>query len=144
MIPLRFLGFMVKFNYMKEPTKRGIYIHPGRNPWPHEIHTARVLALAGHFVEFLPESHLKTADILLDGIEFEMKAPETDKTSSLEQSIRNALRQCPNIIIDACRMKMRDDRARAFLVKKCNEQKQIKKMLYITKKGEIIDIFGLI
>jgi len=41
-------------------------------------------------------------------------------------------------------MKMRDDRARRFLVKKCREQKQIKKMMFVTKRGEIIDIFGLI
>ena len=129
---------------MAKLTKHGIYISPGRNPWPHEIHTAKILALAGHYVEFLPEGHLKNADVLLDGIEFEIKSPETAKTSSLEQTIRTALRQCPNVIIDAYRMKMRDDKARTFLIKKCREQKQIKQMIYINKKGEIIDIFGLI
>lgn len=39
---------------------------------------------------------------------------------------------------------MHDNRVRGFLVKKCREQKQIKKMLFITKRGEIIDIFGLV
>lgn len=124
--------------------KRGVYIAPGRSPWSHELRTAKILALAGHYVEFLPESSLHTPDIRLDGVEYEIKSPETEKTSSLEQSIRTALKQCQNIIIDSSRMKMHDNRVRNFLIKKCREQKQIKKMLFVTKRGEIIDIFGLI
>lgn len=83
------------------------------------MRTARTLALAGYSVRFLPESSLMSTDILLDKIEFEMKAPKTDKTSSLEQVIRKALKQSPNIIIDSFRMKIRDDVAKKFLVKKC-------------------------
>ena len=124
--------------------KHGIYIAPGRNPWPHELRAAKILALAGHYVEFLPENSLHTPDIRLDGVEYEIKSPETEKTSSLEQSIRTALKQCPNIVIDSSRMKMYDMRVRGFLIKKCRDQKQIKKMLLITKHGEIVDIFGLI
>ncbi|MDO5480845.1 MAG: hypothetical protein Q4F60_00640 [Candidatus Saccharibacteria bacterium] len=41
-------------------------------------------------------------------------------------------------------MKMHDDRVRGFLIKKCREQRQIKRMLFITKKGKIIGIFSLI
>ena len=129
---------------MNHETKTGIYIPPKRSPWPHEMHTAKILAAAGHYVEFLEETNLHMPDILLDGKEYEIKSPETDKTRSLEQTIRTALKQCPNIIIDAYRMKMRDDRAQSFLLKKCREQKQIKHMLYISKKGEIIDISALI
>ena len=80
----------------------------------------------------------------MDGVEYEIKSPETGKTSSLEQIIRTALKQCPNVIINSSRMKMNDARVRGFLVKKCREQKQIKKMLFITKSGKIIDIFGLV
>ena len=124
--------------------KTGIFIAPGRKPWPHEMRVAEILSLAGHYVEFLSESSLHTPDIRLDGVEYEIKSPETEKTSSLEQSIRTALKQCQNIIIDSSRMKMYDTRVRNFLIKKCREQKQIKKMLFITKRNEIIDIFELI
>lgn len=86
---------------------------------------------------------MHSPDIRLDGIEYEIKSPETRKTSSLEQLIRTALKQCPHIIIDSSRMKMHDDKAQKFLVKKCREQKRIKKMLFITKRGAIIDIFKL-
>lgn len=124
--------------------KQGIYIPSKRNPWPHEMHAAKIIAASGHYVEFLEETALHTPDIRLDGVEYEIKSPETSKTSSLEQTIRTALKQSPNIIIDAYRMKMRDDHAQSFLTKKCREQKQIGRMLYITKKGEIIDIFDKI
>lgn len=130
---------------MFQSKKRGIHIPPGRHPWPHEMHTAEVLALAGHYVEFLTETALKSPDIRIDDTtDYEIKSPETELTRSIEQTIRIALRQSPNIIIDACRLKMRDDKAIAYLTKKCREQKQIKRMLYISKKNEIIDIFGLI
>ena len=124
--------------------KPGVFTPPGRKPWPHERRVADILALAGHYVEFLPESSLHTPDIKVDGAEYEIKSPETAKTSSLEQSIRTALKQCSNIIIDSSRMKMRDDKARRFLIKKCREQKQIKKMIFITKHGKIVDILGLV
>ena len=128
----------------KTEQRGGVYIAPGRNPWPHELRTAKILALAGYYVEFLPEGNLHTPDIRLDGVEYETKSPETEKTSSLEQSIRTALKQCPNIIIDSSRMKMYDTRVRGFLIKKCREQKQIKKMLFVTKRGKVIDVFSLI
>ena len=117
-----------------------ITIPSGKVLWPHEKHTIGILFGAGYDIEVVKETGYRTADIKLNGIEYEIKSPETNKTSSLEQLIRKALKQSPNIIIDVYRMKMRDDVARKYLIKKCREQKQIKRMIYISKKGEIIDI----
>ena len=77
-----------------------IRIPAGTQPWPHELRVANILASAGHDIEFLAVSAHKTADILLDGIEFEIKSPRTDKINSLEHLVKRALRQSPNIIID--------------------------------------------
>lgn len=91
--------------------KQGIFIESGRILWPQEMRIARILAAAGHDVEFLRERHnLHTADMLLDGIEYEVKSPETSKLASIEQLIRKALKQSSNIIIDASRCKIRSDR----------------------------------
>ena len=103
---------------------------------------AKLLALAGHYVEFLQESSLPTADIRLDGIEYEIKSPETAKLSSVEQLIRKALKQSPNIIIDSSRCKIRGDKLRNYLVYKCRTQKQIKRMILITKNGQILHIMA--
>ena len=94
---------------------------------------------------FLSESHYSTADILLDGVEYEIKSPITNKPDKLERNIKRALKQSKNIIIDSSRIKgMRDDNLRRFLVKKARQQKQIGRLLLITKRGRIIDIKTLI
>lgn len=121
--------------------KAGIFIEPGRILWPQEMRIAKILSLAGHYVEFLLERNsLPTADIKMDGVEYEIKSPETSKLTSIEQLIRKALKQSPNIIIDAARCKIRSDKLSRYLIYKCREQKQIKKMSLITKSGQIIDI----
>lgn len=130
---------------LEKNKKRGVYIAPGRNPWPHELRVAKILALAGHYVEFLPEGNLHSPDIRLDGVEYEIKSPEAFNTNTFEHKLKDATKQSPNLIIDSSRIrKVRDDRIRNFLVGQVKKQKQIKKMLFITKQGHIIDIFGLI
>ncbi len=123
----------------------GIYIAPNRRrPWDHELHAAAILARAGHCIEFLPEGLLPCADILLDGVEYEIKSPETSKLSSIEQLIRKALKQSSNIIIDGSRCKIREEKLRNYLIYKCREQRQIKHLIFITKTKKIIDISSLI
>ena len=130
-------------NYPKQKGK--IIIPAGRKPWPHELRIANILAMAGHNIEFLPESNVNAADILLDGIEYEMKSPFTNKPDKLERNIKRGLRQSKNIIFDSSRIKnMRDDNLRRFLVRKAKEQKQIGELILITKRGQIIDIKSLV
>lgn len=125
---------------------RGKVIVPANaNPWPHEQRVAKILALAGHAVEFIPESNIKTADILLDGVEFEIKSPKSANANSLEHILKKAVKQSCNIIIDTSRMKnIRDDNTRRFLVNQARLRKQIKKLIMITKQGQIIDVSVLI
>ncbi len=125
---------------------RGKVIVPANvNPWPHEQRVAKILALAGHAVEFIPESTAKTADILLDGIEFEIKSPKSGNANSLEHILKKAVKQSCNIIIDTSRMKnVRDNNTRRFLVNQVRIRKQIKKLIMITKQGQIIDISALV
>ena len=99
-------------------------------PWPHELRVARILAMAGHTVEFLPARNIKTADILLDGIEYEIKSPLTNKPDKLERLIKRALKQSRNIIYDSSRIKdMRDDNLRRFLINKAQCQPQIGELI---------------
>ena len=130
-------------NHSKQKGK--IVIPAGRKPWPHELRVANILAMAGHNIEFLPESNVNAADILLDGIEYEMKSPFTNKPDKLERNIKRGLRQSKNIIFDSSRIKnMRDDNLRRFLVRKAKEQKQIGGLILITKRSQIIDIKSLV
>ena len=125
---------------------RGKVVVPANaNPWPHELRVAKILALAGYAVEFIPETNTKTADILLDGIEFEIKSPKSANANSLEHILKKAVKQSCNIIIDTSRMKnVRDDNTRSFLINQARIRRQINNLIMITKQGQIIDISALV
>ncbi|MBF1037332.1 MAG: hypothetical protein HXL09_01300 [Candidatus Nanosynbacter sp.] len=125
---------------------RGKVVVPANaNPWPHELRVAKILALAGYAVEFIPETNTKTADILLDGIEFEIKSPKSANANSLEHILKKAVKQSCNIIIDTSRMKnVRDDNTRRFLINQVRIRRQINNLIMITKQGQIIDISALV
>lgn len=130
---------------MQNKRKSGIFIVPGRKPWPHELRVAEILSLAGHYIEFLEEGNLHTADIKLDGIEYEIKSPESFNSNTFEHKLKDATKQSPNLIIDTSRIKkVRDLKVRNFLVNQMRKQKQIKRMIMVTKRGQIIDISSLI
>ena len=83
-----------------------IIIPASRNPWPHEMRAAEILAKAGYCVEFLEEKTISTADILLNSIEYEIKSPKTNNVNTIEHRLKDAIRnQSCNIIIDSSRMK---------------------------------------
>ena len=125
--------------------KGRIIIPADVNPWPQELRVARILAHEGYKVEFLAESKLRTPDIKLTGIEFEIKSPESFNPNTLEHKIKDALKQSRNIIIDSSRIgRIRDDKIKRFLIGQVQRQKQIKKMLFVTKRGKIIDISRMI
>ena len=139
-------GFWVIIKRMNSSTQKGRVIIPaGRRPWPHELRVADILAMAGHVVEFIPESNTKTADLYLDGIGFEIKSPRSANANSLEHILKKALKQSCNIIIDTSRMHdSRDDNTRRFLINQVRSRKQIKRLIIITKQGRIIDINSLV
>lgn len=130
---------------MKGRERKGIFIESGRKIWPHEMRVAKLLVALGHDVVFLEESSIHRADILLDGVEFEIKSPRSANSNSLEHLLKKALRQSSNIIVDMSRIKnCHDDSFRRFLITQARNRKQIKRLIMITKKGQVIDIDALI
>lgn len=131
---------------MKTSEQKGkILIPADANPWPHEQRVARILALAGHSVEFIPEANLKTPDIFLDGTTYEIKSPITDNQKKIIRNVKRALEKCPNVIIDSSRIKgVRDDAIQRTLKNKMRDLPGLKKLLLINKRGQIIDISSLV
>lgn len=128
--------------------KGEIRIPAGINVWKHELRTANALATAGHIVEFLPTKDIKNAkspDILLNGEKWELKAPKTDKLSAIERNLKRATKQSSNIVIDSHRLrKIHDSTVQKFLLQKFRQQKTIKKLLFVNRKHQVIDISKLI
>ena len=125
---------------------RGKVVKPANtNPWPHEERVAKILALAGHSVEFIPEGTIGTADIFLDGIVYEIKSPKSNNTNTIEHRLKDAVKnQSHNLIVDSSRIKdMPDAVLQHWLIERCRKQPQIKRMLFVNKRGQIIDIKAL-
>lgn len=116
--------------------------------WKHEITTARTLAKAGYSVKFLPaknQNAAKSPDILMDGVKWELKSPRTDKISAVERNLKRATKQSGNIVIDSQRLHGLQDRTvQRFLVQKFRQQKTIKRLIFINRKRESIDISTLV
>ena len=128
--------------------KGSVIIPAGLDIWDHELKTAQVFAKYGHTVEFLPQNQgqrMKTADVRINGVIYEIKSPKTDKLSAIERNLKKASKQSSNIIIDSRRMhKIHDSTIQKFLVQKLKQQKSIKKLYLVNRKHEIIDINSLI
>ena len=76
---------------------------------------------------------------------FEIKSPRSAVANSLEYTLKKALKQSENIIFDTSRIRhVKDDNIRRFLVNQMKMRKQIRRLLMITKKGQIIDIGGMV
>ncbi len=125
-----------------------IVIPHGLNVWHHELLTADALAGAGYNVEFLVTKttrYEKSPDIMLGGQKWEIKSPISDKLSSIERNLKRATKQSGNIIVDSRRMrKIRDTSIQKVLVQKYAQQKTIKRLLFINRRREVIDISKLI
>jgi len=129
--------------------KSGKVIIPASiDPWDHELKTAHALARHGFTVEFVAVSNnhkAKTADVVIDGTLYEIKSPKTDKLSAVERNLKRATKQSGNIIIDSRRMsKLHDATIQKFLAQKLKQQKTIKKILFVNRKHEVIDISGIL
>ena len=121
-----------------------IIIQSGVNVWPHELKTAQALAEAGYVVEFILKSnepYAHSADVLINGTIWEMKAPKSDKLKMVEQNLRRALKQSPNVIFDSCRMKgIPDEAIERELRKYARELQRLRKLVFVNRKRKPIDI----
>ena len=127
----------------KNAIKGTIVIEQGVNVWPHELHTATALANAGYDVRFIPENKtMGSADAFIDNTIFEFKAPEGSSTKSIQRNIVRAItHQSANIVIDSFRMKrIHDSSIQSFLIARLREGKGIKRLLFVTRGGKVVDI----
>lgn len=102
----------------------------------------KTLLLAGYDIKLLPPVQgkgIKTPDLTIDGVAWEMKAPTGDGKRTVQNTLIRAGKQAENIIIDLRRSKMSEDRAIKEFVKEFTMSKKLKKLKIITKVGEILD-----
>lgn len=121
-----------------------IIIAPDLNVWPHEYETAKALAMAGMTVEFIRRSEeyrTTSADVIIHGEEWEIKAPRSDKASAVDKNVRKALHQSKCVIFDSRRMKrIPDSTVEKELRKSALILRSMKHLLFVNRHGDVIDI----
>lgn len=122
-----------------------IIIAPNLNVWPHELKTAEALARAGYTVEFIrrsEEQRAKSADVLINGSLWEMKAPTSSNMKAVEKNLRKATKQATYVIFDCRRMKSVPENAIEREIRICVSKriKTLKSVLFVNRKGQVIDI----
>jgi hypothetical protein len=106
-----------------------------------EFETAKYLAASGKDVTFIrpsstPNQH--TPDIMMDGIEWEIKCPEGNSKRTIENNMRKAITQSNSVIFDLRHMKLSEKQCIAQPEQQFNKRSQLKRLLIIKKNGELL------
>ena len=124
--------------------KGKITLEIGAEPERHEIRTAEFFANLGidiHFLKAIDRRGVKTPDILMSGLKWEIKAPKSNASRTIENAFRSAIKQSPNVIFDLRRSKLADStnipkiQRQLKLIHKAN----LKNLKIITKSKELLE-----
>lgn len=117
-----------------------IIVPKGALPLLPELLVAEILARDGEDVEFIPVRTVPTPDILYAGEEWEIKSPVGKTSRTIENNLRNALKQSANIIVDLSRIKQPEQKAIKEIKRQARLLRGIGKVIIVTKTKEMIKI----
>jgi len=125
----------------------GNVIIPGGYPNPptsHEVDVA--LILTRHYrttVEFLipvDDYKRKSADVVILGVEWEIKCPRGASKSTISNQLRWASKQARNIILDTRHTRLEYNGIKNKVQLEVNRKSTIRKVVLINKSGEVVEI----
>ena len=122
--------------------KKGKIIPNGEVLKEHEMATVIFLTEMSYDIEFIPKSNIKgihTADIIMMGLEWEMKSPKGDGKWLIKNTFQKAAHQSENIIIDLRRIKIKQDKCIEESEKQFRYSKRIKRLIIITKSKKVLE-----
>jgi len=130
----------------KKNQNRGQVIIPENHPnppLPHEVNIAAVLAqhyqTVVQFIIPVDDYKRKSADIVMHGVQWELKCPIGTSKSTIRNQFRRASRQSKNIVIDARRTKLEYSNIEKEVSFQIKERPYIKKVILIDKSEKVIE-----
>jgi hypothetical protein len=117
--------------------------HPNP-PEPHEIDAASILAR--HYqciVNFLipvDDYKRKSADMVMFGVQWEMKSPTGASKSTIENQFRRASKQSKNIVIDTRRTTLTDEEIEKAIIRETKKHSVIRRVIMINKEKIVVEI----
>ncbi|MBR1817050.1 MAG: hypothetical protein IJ763_10200 [Lachnospiraceae bacterium] len=112
-------------------------------PENHELETAKFFADLGKNIIFINPINIKgthTPDIIMDGVEWEIKSPTGSSKHTIENNFRNAISQSKYIIFDLRRIKLPEAHCLSRLEFEFKLRKYLKRLLIIKKDNSLIEI----
>ena len=122
--------------------KKGVLKTNGVHLQSHEFHTVKVLLDSGFDIELVPTSQIKglqMPDLMMNGLPWEIKAPEGGSKHTIKHNIQNAAHQSENVIFDLCRCKLVEETALKEIQRHYNLSKRIKRLKIVTRDEKIVD-----
>ena len=131
-------------SHMKNNKAGKVNIPDDVNAWPHERATAKTLAKYGYNIKFIRKSNRErehSADAYVNGEKWEFKSPNAKHTRTILKNLKEAKWQSKKVVLDSRRMKGVPNEAILREVKqKIKEVPEIKRLKYVSKSGELLDI----
>jgi hypothetical protein len=113
-------------------------------PEPHEIEVAWILArhfsCSVQFMKRIDSYKIKTPDIEMLGIQWEMKSPTGNSKTTIRRQFARASKQSKYIVIDSRRSELPETIFENRLRYELSEWRSVKKVILITKAGKVVEI----
>ncbi len=110
-------------------------------PEKHELLTAQYFANLGKDVVFLRPSSIPGVyrpDILMDGIEWEIKAPTGNGKKTIERNMHKAAKQSACIIFDLRRITLSEKQCLSQLQREFYERSYLRRLMIIKHNNDLI------
>ncbi|MDR0652621.1 MAG: hypothetical protein LBG12_04870 [Synergistaceae bacterium] len=113
-------------------------------PEPHEVDAAWILAR--HYsctVVFLipvDDYKRKTPDIVMQGLEWEIKSPTGNSKNTIDRQLKRAVKQSKNLVFDGRRTALSDSDIEKIVALEMTKRGSIRKVIFITKLGGVVEI----
>ncbi|MCR5356511.1 MAG: hypothetical protein K6E63_03820 [Lachnospiraceae bacterium] len=110
-------------------------------PEQYEFETAKYFAASGKDIVFICPSSIPNhhrPDIVMDGIEWEIKCPVGNSKRTIENNMRKALKQSHYVIFDLRHLKMSEKQAISQLEKEFERTSSLRKLYIIKKNGDLL------
>lgn len=107
----------------------------------HEYKTVIFFTNLGYNIELIPKSNRQgehSADIRMDKLMWEMKAPKGEGGSSMKNTLQRAARQSENVTIDLRRTKRHQAKCLNELTREFKNSKSLKRIKVITKVNRML------
>lgn len=112
-------------------------------PEKHELGAARFLASLGYDIEFIPPSNIPGVhrpDIIMQGIEWEIKCPKGKGKNTIQKNFKVAVKQSHFIIFDLRRVNIAEEKCISEIEKQMKLRPYMKRLLIVRKNETLLEL----